>query len=93
MSEVVKMSDYRPHLQGPARCLNCKYEWQAVASVGTTELDCPECRTAKGYFVWMAVPDTALQCNCGEWMFHVNREGALCAHCGTLITFEELADA
>lgn len=53
--EVVELASRRhdPHMQGRARCLACKAEWQCVAPVGTRDLECPQCGLQRG--AW-AVP-------------------------------------
>jgi len=90
MSNIVKMSDYSPHMEGPAKCLVCKHEWHAVAPLGTVALDCPECHTSKGVFVYMVVPEICFQCRCGEYLFHLHPNGAQCCNCGIAHTLAEL---
>lgn len=49
--EVVDFTTRNPHLQGAARCLACKHEWQAVAPVGATDLKCPSCACLRGVYI------------------------------------------
>jgi DNA-directed RNA polymerase subunit RPC12/RpoP len=87
MSNVVSLADKRaekqPHKAGMARCLNCKHEWAAVAPIGTTDLECPNCATYQGMFKGiMSTEFPQWQCVCGEWMFFIDMHGCYCAHCG-----------
>ena len=43
-------------LSGDARCIACGHEWVAVVPVGTMELECIECKTMLGMFVWPTAP-------------------------------------
>jgi hypothetical protein len=85
---VISLTDERtkraPHREGPARCLNCKGEWHAVAPVGTVALQCPHCLTLQGLFVGLSSTNAAQwQCKCGEYTFFIDEAGSYCAHCGT----------
>lgn len=73
---------FNPHIGGDARCLTCGHEWQAIAPIGTTELECPSCHTWKGVFIGFAAPDEVWQCDCGNQHFYISHEGAMCARCG-----------
>lgn len=82
MGEVVDIMTMRPHQAGLARCLACKNEWPAVAPVGTTTLNCPEC-DCDGHFVGEILTDgDQWQCRCGYILFRMDRIGLYCAHCG-----------
>lgn len=71
------------HLTGPARCLSCRFEWVAVAPVGTVILECPECHLMRGRFVGEVLRDCLhWVCNCGNDLFLVTAEGFYCPHCG-----------
>lgn len=73
------------HLSGPARCIECRHEWEAVAPVGTYELQCPQCSSMKGIFVW-SVDEDGLDrwiCHCGADAFMVLRDAIMCYRCGT----------
>jgi hypothetical protein len=80
-----------PHLQGRCRCMLCRYEWQGVAPVGTTWLECPKCGAEKGYFITETMPpEDALiwRCNCGNELFVIRPEGyAMCVNCGVSQSF------
>lgn len=87
MGEIVSMQKEReerePHLSGAAACLVCHHSWVAVAPVGTYELECPECRSTKGYFVNAVVRgDELFVCNCGCDVFRIHRaHGPYCVNC------------
>ena len=70
------------HGQGPARCLGCRHEWQAVVPVGTTQLDCPACSASKGVLLGEYAPDVAYACDCGCTLFYITDAGTLCPNCG-----------
>jgi hypothetical protein len=72
-----------PHREGPARCLNCKHEWHAVAPVGTWQLECPACGTSQGLFDGVSSTEgDQLMCDCGALVFCIDRRGPYCCHCG-----------
>tara|TARA_R110002020_G_scaffold67854_1_gene178031 strand:- start:13 stop:282 length:270 start_codon:yes stop_codon:yes gene_type:complete len=85
MGEVLSfgIQEADEHLKGPAKCLTCTHEWLAVTPVGTVEIECPECETKKGVYIGTAAPDTAWECGCGNQLFYIGTEGAMCARCGT----------
>lgn len=70
------------HGQGPARCLGCRHEWQAVVPVGTTQLDCPACGAWKGVLCGKYMPGVVWECKCGGDLFYLSPEGAMCPNCG-----------
>jgi len=72
-----------PHRSGPARCLNCKHTWVAVAPVATWQLECPQCGTFQGLFDGLSSTEgDQFLCNCGELVFFIDRRGPYCCHCG-----------
>lgn len=71
MSNVVQFSkpEKDPHGVGNAICIGCKHEWIAVAPVGMTRFECPECHTIKGTWKFEFAPAVgALMriCSCGN---------------------------
>lgn len=74
-----------PHLQGQARCLACRHEWQAVAPIGTFDLECPSCGLMRGAWTFPVVAPAGTvvwRCRCGcEHMF-VTPVNVMCAGCG-----------
>lgn len=82
-AEVVNLSERRPHNAGEARCLNCKHEWAAVAPVGATWLECPECSLPRGTFKFPFAPEGAFfECACGNDLFTIHPRGVFCPNCG-----------
>jgi Zn finger protein HypA/HybF involved in hydrogenase expression len=80
---VVRIEDRRPHLGGPARCLECRHEWIAVAPIGTTVLECPACHADKGARLAMIEHDGPhWTCVCGNALFFVMPERIYCPNCG-----------
>lgn len=88
MGEVIDLTktreENRPHLEGRAICGACKHEWHAVAPAGTTELECPKCFTMMGLFKTDVTPHGGViwQCKCGNDLFYLTPDGALCRRCG-----------
>lgn len=82
-----------PHLAGKAHCVGCRHTWSAVAPVGATWLECPECHANKGVFTnhcygKEGVADEVWTCKCGcELFFWFRKGGALCPNCGTVQKF------
>ena len=70
---------------GDAFCIQCGHSWIAIAPTGTTELECPSCKTMKGLFKFQFMPKegTLIRvCNCGNMLFYLTPEGHMCANCG-----------
>jgi len=89
MDNVVSLDDKRPHLGDDAICGSCKHEWNALAPVGTKELECPECSTMKGKFILFTGPrDEFFTCDCGSEMFFVLRNNIQCIECAEYSTME-----
>lgn len=88
MGEVVSLDERRPHLAGPAKCLECKHEWTAVTPVGTANLECPSCNLPKGVLVGLVGPSDGVvwTCNCGCDLFYIERKGVCCLRCGAAQT-------
>jgi hypothetical protein len=73
-----------PHLSGPARCLACHHDWEAVAPVGTSRLECPSCKTLRG--VWSrpcggAQGEPYWTCQCGCDLFMLTPRSLICTAC------------
>jgi hypothetical protein len=88
VAEVVSLADAKAartlHLEGPAQCVGCRHEWQAVAPVGVEHLECPACGLHKG--LWAKPVQRGEQiwrCNCGGELFRIAPHvGPYCANCG-----------
>lgn len=67
---------------GVAICAACRYEWVAVAPVGETLIQCPNCCTEKGRIKYAHSADTAWKCSCECDLFMITDMGTLCINCG-----------
>ena len=78
-----------PSLRGPARCLHCFNEWEAVTPEGiVASLECPECHLYKGILQGVMEPegDTRWVCHCGCDLFYIVTSGLQCLMCGVIAT-------
>lgn len=93
MENVVSLADHRlknePHIAGEARCVQCGHEWVAVCPAGTTELECPQCKTNKGVLKFSCAPadGEVWACNCGCDIFRITRDETICYKCGVSQNF------
>lgn len=89
--KIARLEGYKPHLAGPAVCLQCKKEWTVVAPVGISEgFECPECGTFKGVLQGLVnLEDRAhWRCNCGNFLFSIAEDKCIyCIKCGTVQKF------
>lgn len=88
VDDVVNLDEHRPHLSGLARCAECKHEWEAVAPIGTTVLECPKCSCFKGFWNSLVQRDEyPLECgSCGNEVFFVYNDCVACTRCGEIPT-------
>lgn len=86
MAEIIDLFKPKedPHVSGEARCMECEHTWVAVAPIGVTNFECPNCHTHKGVWcspiAWSAYP--VRTCECGNQFYHITPEGAYCPRCG-----------
>lgn len=79
---VQSIETKRPTITGEACCLHCDEHWTAVAPLGTTELQCPNCKLMRGAWLRHTFPDMpVLTCNCGNSFMLITESMALCARC------------
>jgi hypothetical protein len=80
------------HLTGPARCMGCGHEWQAVAPVGTVDnLECSQCRGFLGILVYPVMPESYWvcgECNCHIFAVSGISKEILCYRCGSIQRWE-----
>lgn len=70
-------------LVGKAVCGACQHEWDAEALIAEpTHLECPRCHRFWGAFKHAVEPKMAWTCNCGEFLFWLTPDGAMCRRCG-----------
>lgn len=88
MSNVIQLHNREgsPHMQGPARCVACGHKWEAVAPVGTKQLQCPKCHTLKGLFMNPVAPseNQIWTCACGCQLFFIGPKYMHCYQCGII---------
>lgn len=82
--EFKKPEPRAPHMSGEAVCMACSHEWVAVAPVGSTLLECPNCRTEKGRMIYAGMPASGhiWKCACGCDLFRITTTQAICINCG-----------
>lgn len=78
-----------PYLSGEAKCIDCGARWVAVAPVGVMNLECRDCGTMRGrwlYPVGAAEGDLLFSCACGnDGLVAYKRNGKFwlqCMACG-----------
>jgi len=75
--------DAEPHLDGPAFCAACKYEFHAVAPVGQVSgILCPGCNRYLGVFSHQLIPISRWVCSCGCDLYRLGPGGPMCISCG-----------
>lgn len=93
MSNVIELpssdkpgEDDGPHWSGECICGACGHEWHAVVPVGDEDhLECPKCHRWWGCAKNAVTPPDAMwRCNCGETLFWLTPEGAMCRRCGII---------
>ena len=77
---------------GEAFCIGCSHEWVAVVPVPFVSddinegfLQCPNCLVHKGKYKFAFAPSVGQevrQCDCGNQLFWLTREGHQCPNCG-----------
>ena len=91
MGEITNIFANKPHIQGPAKCLECGHKWHVVAPEGDATFECPECGTYKGVLIGVISPDENTEiwvCNCGCDFFNVLNDGFMCVRCGKKQCFD-----
>lgn len=73
-------------LRGPARCVACASEWEAVSQVGVvSHLECPTCHRECGVRLGLCEPQGARWvCHCGNELFYLLPDGCQCLLCGVI---------
>lgn len=70
-------------MSGEAVCANCQATWVAVAPIGSTWMECPECHCMKGNFTHPSLRKEDLYtCRCGCDVFRMTQYGTYCVNCG-----------
>lgn len=74
-----------PHVAGEAFCIGCDHIWTGVWPLGTTDLECPNCKRKTGRSTFEVSPQPgamAFTCNCGNQLFHCLEDRIHCPSCG-----------
>lgn len=89
MADIINLSMAREarmrHLRGPARCLSCRHEWEAVTPEGCiASLECPACALFTGVLQGVSQPENGVcfVCNCGCDLYYILPDGLQCLRCG-----------
>ena len=98
MTNVISLDDRRlensPHASGPAVCMGCGHEWQAVIPIPIPAvLECPSCGLEKGTPAGLCEPKGGMVLACGECdnqRFLVTPNGPFCEMCGHVVDMEDL---
>ena len=88
MGEIVNL--FSQFGKGEAFCIGCNHGWVAVAKTGTTELECPKCKSMKGRFKFVFAPEEGTEvatCECGNQLYYLTRLGHMCANCGIYVRY------
>lgn len=90
--ERTEANDDDPYMHGPAICIGCRHEWEAVAPLGATQLECPCCGSFKGVWKHPAVDASRpiWECQCGNEFFAIHDDRIVCAACGIPQRFPEI---
>ncbi len=90
MREVVELSSWKEKEEteststGKAVCINCRYDWEAVAPAGVEWLECPQCHLMRGKFFHehLRTSEMHWHCHCGNDLFYMTPNGMYCPNCG-----------
>ena len=98
MNNVVDFSkakeEREPHVAGTLFCMGCDHEWTAVWKQGTTEFECPECKSMRGrnkFDVSPAPESIFWQCtSCTNQLFYLLPDRVHCPGCGNQWNYGEV---
>lgn len=83
MGSVTDINAQKPHVSGKAKCLHCNHKWVAVIPAGGVDIECPSCSLFKGALIGLTAPNKSWECSCGNDLFFISPDCAICAKCGT----------
>lgn len=93
MSDIISFEERwlerTEHTRGKVKCLNCKDEWNVIASVGACEFNCQKCNTMTGVYCTTISPETVFECECGNDLYYIAPEGMFCAKCSIQLEIVE----
>lgn len=98
MAKVVDFAQAKqerePHVSGALYCMACSHEWTAVWPQGTTEFQCPECKSMKGRNKFDVSPgegSIVWTCtSCDNQLFNLLGDRVHCPGCGNQWGYDEL---
>jgi len=98
MSKIIDFNkakeEREPHVAGELFCMGCDCEWTAVWPQGTTEFECPECKSMRGRSKFDVAPAPGAQvwsCNlCGNQLLYLLVDRAHCPGCGCQWNYEDI---
>jgi ribosomal protein S27E len=83
------------HVSGELYCRGCNHEWTAVWEPGTTEFECPECKSMRGRnkFNVSPAPGTEVwSCvHCDNQLFTLLKDRVHCSGCGQQWSYGDIA--
>lgn len=83
--KVIDITGRLPGLAGPAVCVGCSHQWNAVVPIGTFDsIDCPACNRGTGVFQYGVIPEPTWVCRCGCFLFAISGKTGdiMCWQCG-----------
>lgn len=100
MTEIIDFAKAKeklePHISGELYCMGCEYEWTAVWKPGTTEFECPECKSMRGRSKFDVMPQPGARtwtcAHCDNQLFHLLPDRIHCPGCGQQWNYGDLHD-
>lgn len=89
MSTLIDLAAVRDErtsrVEGTARCLSCKHEWEACTQAMQDWLDCPKCGVKFGRIIHHVGKPGELHwaCECGNDLFYIQPDKIYCPACGS----------
>jgi len=97
LNNILNIQEYKPHLSGEIKCMNCGHKWIGVSPLlerGEIDyLECPNCHFMKGYYNYPIEPkdgEIIFKCPCGGECFTLMVNGARCMQCGCTTELSEV---
>lgn len=82
------------HIAGALYCQGCNHEWTAVWAPGTTEFECPECKSMRGRNKFDVAPAPGSQVwsctSCSNQLFNLMPDRIHCPGCGQQWNYGDL---
>jgi len=99
MTDIIDFSrakkEREPHVSGHLYCRGCNHEWVAVWEQGTTEFECPECKSMRGRSKFDVAPAPETQVwgctHCDNQLFNLLKDRVHCPGCGQQWDYGDIA--